>query len=47
VVPRNAEPTIEIRELHSVQDANVALHALADAQEAFQSTFGPDPLPSP
>ena len=59
MVPRNAEPTIEIRELrisssrssetgtglmfHTVDDANVALHALADAQEAFQSTFGPDP----
>jgi hypothetical protein len=59
VVPHNADPTIEIRELrifpsrsseigtgllfHTVQDANVALHALADAQEAFQSTFGPDP----
>jgi hypothetical protein len=59
VVPHNAEPTIEIRELrifssrssetdtgltfHTVRDANVALHALADAQEAFQSTFGPDP----
>ncbi len=58
-LPRNAEPTIEIRELrifssrssetgtglmfHTVYDANVALHALADAQEAFQSTFGPDP----
>lgn len=28
---------------HTVYDANVALHALADAQEAFQSTFGPDP----
>lgn len=28
---------------HTVHDANVALHALADAQEAFQSTFGPDP----
>jgi hypothetical protein len=28
---------------HTVRDANVALHALADAQEAFQSTFGPDP----
>lgn len=28
---------------HGVCDANVALHALADAQEAFQSTFGPDP----
>jgi hypothetical protein len=51
VVPHNADPTIEIRELrifpsrsseigtgllfHTVQDANVALHALADAQEAF------------
>ena len=59
VLPPNAEPTIEIRELrifssrssetatgltfHTVQDANIALHALADAQEAFQSTFGPDP----
>jgi hypothetical protein len=58
-LPRNAETTIEIRELrifstrssdtgtglkfHTVHDANVALHALADAQEAFQSTFGPDP----
>lgn len=28
---------------HTVHDANVALHALADAQDAFQSTFGPDP----
>jgi hypothetical protein len=59
VVPHNAAPSIEIRELrifssrssetdtgltfHTVRDANVALHALADAQEAFQSTFGPDP----
>jgi hypothetical protein len=59
LVPSDAEPTIEIRELrttssrstesrtgltfHTVRDANVALHALADAQEAFQSTFGPDP----
>ena len=29
---------------HTVQDANVALHAIADAQEAFQSTFAPDPV---
>lgn len=27
---------------HTVHDANVALHALADAQAIFESTFGPD-----
>ncbi len=28
-------------QFHTVDDANIALHAIADAQEAFQPTFGP------
>ena len=29
-------------QFHTVDDANIALHAIADAQEAHQPTFGPD-----
>lgn len=39
---RSSETGTGLR-FHTVRDANIALHALADAQEAFQSTFGPDP----
>ena len=37
-----ARETATRLQFHTIEDANIALHAIADAQEAFQWTFGPD-----